>query len=70
MRWRIALNMSQGTVVTTSLEMLGRTPGVEQLERRRQAMAHLHLEFRRDRGGAAGLADDLELPSLIVLLWT
>ncbi len=31
MRWRIALNMSQGTVVTTSIEMLGRTPASSSL---------------------------------------
>ena len=55
--------MSPGTVVTTSMDRLGRSPIRSDLQHRRPAVAHLQLYLRRDRDRAAGVLD--QLPFLV-----
>ena len=54
---RICVNMSPGTVVTTSIDRLGAQPVVARLDDRRLAVAHLRLDLRRDRDAAAAVRD-------------
>ena len=58
---RISVNMSPGTVVTTSIDRLGRRPYERAFADRRPAVAHLHLHLRRDRDRSLALGDQLPL---------
>ena len=60
-RNRICVNMSPGTVVTTSIERLGRRPCASAFDGRRRAVSHRHLDRRRDRDLAARVRDETEL---------
>ncbi len=57
----MALNMSQGTVVTTSDEMLGRTPAPSSLSAGGRPWSICISSSGAIEGRTAGLADDLEL---------
>ncbi len=45
----------------TSMEMLGRQPWRSSCHRHQVAVAHVQLDFRRQRGGAAAVGDQLQL---------